>query len=68
MTRNLVPFWRYVVESCGGEEPVNPQDDLTSDLIRMRDGDDKRIDTQRNRQLHDHALGGRARNDDRADQ
>ena len=67
MTKNLVPFWRYVVDLVA-EKARHPQDDLTSDLIRMRDGDDKRIDTQRNRQLHDHAPGGRARNDNRADQ
>ena len=39
MTENLVPFWRYVVELVT-EKNRNPQDDLTSDLIRMRDGDD----------------------------
>jgi len=39
MTKNLVPFWRYVVDLV--EEKVRqPQDDLTSDLIRMRAGDD----------------------------
>ena len=39
MTRNLVPFWRYVVELVA-EKARAPQDDLTSDLIRMRAGDD----------------------------
>ena len=39
MTRNLVPFWRYVVELVAEKERA-PQDDLTSDLIRMRAGDD----------------------------
>ena len=39
MTKNLVPFWRYVVDLV--EEKVRqPQDDLTSDLIRLRAGDD----------------------------
>lgn len=40
MTENLVPFWRYVVDLVA-EKARHPQDDLTSDLIRMRDGDDK---------------------------
>ncbi len=39
MTKNLVPFWRYVVDLVGEKESA-PQDDLTSDLIRMRGGDD----------------------------
>ena len=39
MTENLVPFWRYVVELVA-EKARQPQDDLTSDLIRMRAGDD----------------------------
>lgn len=39
MTKNLVPFWKYTVNLV--QEKVNqPQDDLTSDLIRMRNGDD----------------------------
>ena len=39
LTRNLVPFWRYVVALVAEKESA-PQDDLTSDLIRMRGGDD----------------------------
>ncbi len=39
MTRNLVPFWRYVVKLVAEKERA-PQDDLTSDLIRLRAGDD----------------------------
>ncbi len=39
MTANLVPFWRYVVDLVA-EKNAEPQDDLTSDLIRLRDGDD----------------------------
>ena len=39
MTANLVPFWRYVVELVA-EKARAPGDDLTSDLIRMRAGDD----------------------------
>ena len=39
MTENLVPFWRYVVDLVA-EKARAPQDDLTSDLIRMRAGDD----------------------------
>lgn len=39
MTQNLVPFWKYTVNLVN-EKVANPQDDLTSDLIRMRDGDD----------------------------
>jgi cytochrome P450 len=39
LTQNLMPFWRYVVNLV--EEKVRQlQDDLTSDLIRMRAGDD----------------------------
>lgn len=39
MTQNLVPFWKYTVNLVN-EKLKNPQDDLTSDLIRMRNGDD----------------------------
>ena len=39
MTQNLVPFWQYTVKLVA-EKAANPQDDLTSDLIRMRAGDD----------------------------
>ena len=39
MTRQLVPFWRYVVELVA-HKARSPGDDLTSDLIRMRAGDD----------------------------
>ena len=39
MTENLVPFWRYVVELVADKARA-PGDDLTSDLIRMRAGDD----------------------------
>ena len=39
LTRHLVPFWRYVV-ALVAEKECAPQDDLTSDLIRMRGGDD----------------------------
>jgi len=39
MTQNLLPFWRYVVDLVD-EKARRPQDDLTSDLIRMRAGDD----------------------------
>ena len=39
MTKNLVPFWKYTVNLVN-EKVANPQDDLTSDLIRMRNGDD----------------------------
>ena len=39
LTKNLVPFWRYVVDLVA-EKVRQPQDDLTSDLIRMRAGDD----------------------------
>lgn len=39
MTRHLVPFWRYVVDLVA-EKVRKPQDDLTSDLIRMRAGAD----------------------------
>ncbi|MCY3980153.1 MAG: cytochrome P450 [Chloroflexi bacterium] len=39
MTEKLVPFWRYVVDLVA-EKAREPQDDLTSDLIRMRAGDD----------------------------
>jgi len=39
LTKNLVPFWRYVVDLVD-EKARQPQDDLTSDLIRLRAGDD----------------------------
>ena len=39
MTKNLVPFWRYVVDLVA-DKARQPQDDLTSDLIRLRAGDD----------------------------
>ncbi|MCB8959344.1 MAG: cytochrome P450 [Ardenticatenales bacterium] len=39
MTGNLVPFWRYVVNLVAAKA-ANPTDDLTSDLIRLRAGDD----------------------------
>ena len=39
MTKNLVPFWRYVVDLVS-EKARHPQDDLTSDLIHLRNGDD----------------------------
>ena len=39
LTKNLVPFWRYVVELVADKVRA-PQDDLTSDLIRLRAGDD----------------------------
>ena len=39
LTRDLVPFWRYVVGLVAEKNRV-PQDDLTSDLIHMRAGDD----------------------------
>ena len=38
-TKGLVPFWHYVV-SLVERKVENPTDDLTSDLIRMRNGDD----------------------------
>lgn len=38
-TKNLVPFWHYVVDLVN-QKVANPTDDLTSDLIRMRGGDD----------------------------
>ncbi len=40
MTADLVPFWRYVV-ALVADKARSPQDDLTSDLIRLRAGDDK---------------------------
>ena len=40
LTKNLVPFWRYVVDLVA-EKVREPQDDLTSDLIRLRAGDDR---------------------------
>ena len=39
LTQHLVPFWHYVV-ALVERKLENPTDDLTSDLIRMRDGDD----------------------------
>ena len=42
LTRDLVPFWRFVVGLVAEKNRV-PQDDLTSDLIRMRAGDDSRL-------------------------
>jgi hypothetical protein len=39
MTHNLIPFWKYA-QALVQEKLNNPQDDLTSDLIRMREGDD----------------------------
>jgi len=42
MTQNLVPFWKYTVNLVN-EKVTNPQDDLTSDLIRLRDGDDSKL-------------------------
>ena len=42
MTKDLATFWRYVVDLV--EDKVRqPQDDLTSDLIQMRAGDDNKI-------------------------
>ena len=38
-TKGLVPFWHYVV-SLVKRKIENPTDDLTCDLIRMRNGDD----------------------------
>lgn len=38
-TKGLVPFWHYVV-GLVRRKIENPTDDLTSDLIRMRNGDD----------------------------
>lgn len=38
-TQHLVPFWHYVV-ALVQRKLANPADDLTSDLIRMRGGDD----------------------------
>lgn len=39
MTCQLVPFWRYVVDLVAKKVRM-PQDDLTSDLVRLRAGDD----------------------------
>ncbi len=39
MTADLVPFWRYVV-ALVADKAQSPGDDLTSDLIRLRAGDD----------------------------
>ena len=38
-TKGLVPFWHYVVNLVK-RKVDNPTDDLTGDLIRMRNGDD----------------------------
>lgn len=38
-TEGLVPFWHYVVDLVN-RKVENPTDDLTSDLINMRNGDD----------------------------
>lgn len=38
-TKGLVPFWHYTVNLVK-HKIENPADDLTSDLIRMRNGDD----------------------------
>ncbi|MDE2858237.1 MAG: cytochrome P450 [Chloroflexota bacterium] len=40
MTGRLIPFWHYVVDLVRGKLE-RPADDLTSDLIRIRDGDDQ---------------------------
>ena len=40
MTSNLVPFWKYT-QALINKKLEDPQDDLTSDLIRIRDGDDE---------------------------
>ena len=39
LTQRLIPFWHYVVELVN-DKVHNPKDDLTSDLIRARAGDD----------------------------
>jgi cytochrome P450 len=39
LTRHLVPFWHYVV-GLVHRKLEKPADDLTSDLIRLRAGDD----------------------------
>lgn len=39
-TKGLVPFWHYVV-ALVERKIENPTDDLTCDLIRMRNGDDR---------------------------
>jgi len=39
MAQNLVRFWKYT-QNLVQEKLRAPQDDLTSDLIRLRDGDD----------------------------
>lgn len=38
-TKGLVPFWHFVVDLVN-RKIENPTDDLTSDLIKMRNGDD----------------------------
>jgi len=40
MTGRLIPFWHYVVDLVRSKLE-RPADDLTSDLIRIRDGDDQ---------------------------
>ena len=40
MTQRLIPFWHYVVDLVRAKL-ARPADDLTSDLIRMRNGDDQ---------------------------
>ena len=40
LTKRLVPFWRYVVDLVQSKVDA-PADDLTSDLIHMRGGDDE---------------------------
>lgn len=42
MAKNLVPFWKYTV-ALVAEKHRDPQDDLTSDLIRLRNGDDSKL-------------------------
>lgn len=42
MAKNLVPFWKYTVNLVH-DKLNNPQDDLTSDLIRLREGDDGKL-------------------------
>ena len=40
LTKRLLPFWHYVVNLVQSKVDT-PADDLTSDLIRIRDGDDE---------------------------
>ncbi len=42
MAQRLIPFWHYVVDLVT-EKARSPQDDLTSDLIRLRGGDDQKL-------------------------